>query len=346
MCSIIEADMAWDSDVRPDKILYNHSVPADIARSILSVVLKTTLKTDLTEENSLKSLKPVTDPAGHYCLHNGKEKLFLRITRRSRKNTDIEDLVTNHLFDTGITVNLPIVSKLTIHWKGHAYLLSIFPFIEGRHFNGSDGDLISLSITVARMHEALRSFKSADYVHAAALKTADRLSNTKEIIAHSLKTNNFSMFYGRLEWAERNYKWLKMMVEGFNPYLCKEPDAQCVHGELHTGNVIFSLHDGTVVLIDFEETPDAWFPPAFDLAYLVHRFCMDQNISKSLFNTRLKIVEDNYGKIPSGLKNMMRQVCWYNIALLTDRCFRRESVSPEKEYDKFVRLENMTNVMK
>ena len=46
MCPIIEADMAWGSDVRPQKILYNNSVPADIARSILSVVLKT----DSTEE--------------------------------------------------------------------------------------------------------------------------------------------------------------------------------------------------------------------------------------------------------------------------------------------------------
>jgi len=339
MCSIIEADMAWDSDVRPQKILYDYSVPTDIARSILSVVLKT----DSTEENSLKSLKPVIDPAGHYCLHNGKEKLFLRVTRRSRKNTDIEDLVTNHLFDTGITVNLPIVSQLTIHWGGHAYLLSVFHFIEGRHFDGSDSDLASLSLAVARMHEALRSFNSADDIHAAALKTAERLSNTKEIVAQLLKTKNFSLFYDRREWAERNYEWLKMMVEGFNPYLCQEPDAQCVHGELHSGNVIFSLQDGPVILIDFEETPDAWFPPAFDIAYLVHRFCMDQNISKGLFNSRLKIVEDNYGKIPSGLKNMMRQVCWYNIALLIDRSIRRESVSSEKEYDKFVKLENMTS---
>jgi hypothetical protein len=135
------------------------------------------------------------------------------------------------------------------------------------------------------------------------------------------------------------------MAAYFNPYLSKLPEAQCVHGELHLGNVIFTLDREDVVLTDFEETPDAWFPPSFDFAYVAHRFCMDHAGSKDVFYQRLTTFERVYGPLPPDLGEMMRQVAWYNIALIIDRSVRRESTVPDGECDKFVKLETLSRML-
>lgn len=343
--SIIEADMAWNSNVRPNKILFKHKVPEDISFVILSSIQK--IFPEIKEEGkiSLASLKPVIDCAGHFCLYCGEKKWFLRITRRRRKDNDIEDAVAFYLSNAGIKVNLPFISDSLILWKDHSYLLYIYSLFEGRHYDGSDKDLRNISRVVKHMHRALKSFKFANKVFKNALRTAKRLSDIKTKITHSLQKKDLSLFYERVDWARRNYYWLKAMADCFNPYLCLLPKSQCVHGELHLGNVMFSLRDNSVMLTDFEETSDAWFPPSFDLAYLVHRFCMEGVQSKSIFRRRLDILENTYGILPNDLREMLHQVCWYNIALLIERSARRESTSPEEEYDKFVRLESITDCL-
>lgn len=338
---IIEADMAWDSNSRPEMIEFLYVVPNNIAEAILAVVTKD-LPATRNCRLSLMSLKPATDPAGHFYLKSSKDEWFLRATRRQRKNQDMEDIIAFYLSNNGIKVNLPILTNLNIVWKGYTYLLYIFPFIKGRHYNGSDSDLIAISSTVVNMHSLLKSFKFSKLIYANALKTANRLLRAKRAISRSLEKNDFSIFEERREWAERNSDWLRTMSDDFNPFLCKLPESQCLHGELHLGNVIFSAENGEVLLTDFEEVWDAWFPPSFDLAYLVHRFCMDGVPSRESFHQKLSIVERGYGSLPPALKAMMSQVCWYNIALLIDRSLRRESISPEEEYNKFVRFEKLS----
>lgn len=340
---VMQADMAWDSKMRPKKIFFRHITPERISQAILAIVSKYIPEIDRGKMATLRSLRPIRDPAGHFCLQYGKKKWFLRITRRKRKNSGLEDAVALYLSNVGIKVNLPVITNLRVYWKNHNYLLYIFPFIEGRHYDGSDSDLKSLSTVLAKVHNALRSFKFANQIYANALKTAEHLAGVKEMLAYSLRFNDFSMYYELFGWMQRHRNWLKTMAEHFDPYLCLSPHAQCVHGELHLGNVIYSLNDGSVILTDFEEVADAWFPPAFDLSYLVHRFCMDRLRSKKIFHKRLNIVETYYGPLPPNLKQIMLQVCWYNIALIISRCICRESIVPEEENEKFIRLENLTN---
>lgn len=338
---IIEADMAWNYNVCPGHIIFKHEVPEYPAQQILNV-LKGHLPVLLKAGSiSLASLKPLSDLSGHFCLSYGKNKLFLRVSRRQRKNPDLEERIAKYLSGAGIEVLIPLVSGLTLSSGDRDYLLSVFPFIDGRHFDGSENDLRSISSVLARLHKVLKTSEFVDQIQAAALKTAYRLAEAKAKTAHALSVNDFSLFYELSDWMRRNKDWLNIMIREFNPYLTLLKGAQPVHGELHTGNVIFSLGDSRVILTDFEETPDAWFPPSFDLAYLVHRFCMEQEPSISVFRRRINIIEEAYGKLPPGLRQMMRQVCWYLVALIIDRCFRRESFVPDEECDKFVRLEEL-----
>lgn len=342
---IIEADMAWDYNVCPGRIIFNHKVSKYHAQRLLDAVGEHFPELRKIGNVSLASLKPLSDLSGHFCLAYGKKKLFLRVSRRQRKNPELEERIARYLSSAGIEALVPLVSGLTLHFEGRDYLLSIFPFVNGRHFDGSDEDLRSISSVLARLHKALKTFKFNNQVRAASLKTAHRLLEAKEKIAYAFKLNDFSVFYELSNWAKVNKDWLKVMIKEFNPYLCLLEGAQCLHGELHTGNVIFSLEESAVILTDFEECPDAWFPPSFDLVYLIHRFCMYENPSSSVFQKRINIVKEAYGRLPSNIQEMMRQVCWYLVALIIDRCFRRESFAPDEECDKFVRLEKLSHAL-
>lgn len=339
--SIFEADMAWDSSVRPARIVFKSEVPPGIRDALLTVIGEYIPEIKKGGRPVLASLKPSIDPAGHYCLRAGGKKVFLRVTRRRRKNPDLEDVTAFYLSNCGIKVNQPTFTGLNILWKDRDYPVAAFPFMEGRHFNGSDDDLKAAVAAIRLMHKALKSFKFVKRVKANAIKTADSLHKIKIMIADSLKKDDFSMYREGAGWARDNASWLNIMAEEFNPYLCKLPGAQCIHGEPHLGNIIFSNRNGSAMITDFEEVPDSYFPPAFDLAYICHRFCMDGAI-KDKFRHRLNVVKNAYGALPGNLGNMLRQVCWYNIALIIYRTVSRESFVPAEEYEKFVKLERLS----
>jgi len=339
---MIESDMAWSSESRPGKIRFDNGVRNDIAATILSSVGEAFPIAKSKTRISLKSLRPATDPAGHYLLYVGRNKWFLRVSRRHRKSPELEDIASFYIANSGLRVNLPISSRIDIPWGSRRYTAYVFPFLDARHFDGSDKDLICLGKAVRRMHEAFRHFKFANLVRVNALNTARRLAKTKEEVERSIRKGKFSYFRERSGWAKANSAWLKEMVKRFNPYLCLMSEAQCVHGELHLGNVLFSNKGGAAILTDFEEVSDSYFPPSFDIAYLTHRFCMDAISSKNELKRRFGVLEEAYGRKSSGLFDMMRQVSWYNIALIIDRLISGESITPVEEYEKFVRLKLAT----
>lgn len=346
MHMIPESDTAWGYSMSPrGNITFGHTVPEYISRVILDGVRKNISNIDITYDSVLFSLREVSDPAGRYCLQSGGARWFVRVTRKPRKNPILEDAVREYVRDAGIHVILPAGPGFNLYWNGQAYLIYVFPFVNGRHFNNSDDDIVSLSSVLRYLHNVLKAYKLGPEIRSAALETAHRLFYSKEKIATLLKADNFSTFYELSKWAEQNRDWLKEAVGNFNPYMCLIDGSQCVHGELHTGNVIFSLENSDVIITDFEETPDAWFPVSFDLAYLVHRFCLFDEPSNALFLKRLKMIKDSYGFLPPDLKEMMLQVCRYLIVLIFDRCMRRESIVPEEECDKFLKLEKLTHTV-
>jgi Ser/Thr protein kinase RdoA (MazF antagonist) len=341
--TIIETDMAWDTDVRPDKITFEYDIDKDISKCILSAVCDQFFPDKIHSEFSLKALKSVVDPAGHYCLTDENNKYFLRISRRQRKNPVIEDDIIEYLSNVGIKVNSPLSAGKQIAWNNHTYLLCVFPLLNVRHFDGSKEDLSKLASAVFNLHEKLKEYHFKEKVCAHAFETAERLAMVQEQIKGYLVSNKYEPFNELADWVISNRNWIDVMLREFDPYMCKRNEAQLIHGELHLGNVMFALEDGDVIFTDFEESPDAWLPCSFDLAYIAHRFCMDRNPSEQLFVKRIEVIRDHYGQLPDDLKQMMRNVCWYNVTLTIDRSLRRESFTTDIECDKFVNFERLTN---
>jgi hypothetical protein len=80
-------------------------------------------------------------------------------------------------------------------------------------------------------------------------------------------------------------------------------------------------------------------PPAWDLAFLVQRFCLCDDPSPSVALQRLSVVANAYGSPLPSLAGMMRQAAWFTMATIVDLRVSGGVVTPKDEYDKFVRLE-------
>jgi hypothetical protein len=102
--------------------------------------------------------------------------------------------------------------------------------------------------------------------------------------------------------------------------------------------VVFRSIDGAAVLVDFEESVHVFGPPAWDLAFLVQRFCLCDDPSPSVGLQRLAVVAEAYGGPLPGLATMMRQAAWFSMATIIDLRMSHGVVTPMDEYDKFVRL--------
>ncbi len=336
--SLLEVDASWNYAQPSGAIAFRHKVPAVVEQAILESV---GTRLPQAQKAKLLSISETSDPAGHFCLSSGDAKWFLRISRRQRKDPMLEDKIVAFVAKSGIPVPLPQIKGLKLAWKGHDYLVYVFPFLAGRHYDGSDKDLRDTALLLKRLHQVLKECPFEKEIKKAALATASRLENAQRAIREALERNNFMSCFELADWAQQNREWLAQMSEQFDPYLCRRKGAQVVHGDFHSGNIMFTGSD-RIILTDFEETPDAFFSPVFDVAYLVQRFAFYGNPSEQRTLQRLQIIKSAYGPLPEDLKEMMRQVCWYLIALIFDRCLRRESIVPAAECDKFVRLEKLT----
>ena len=132
--------------------------------------------------------------------------------------------------------------------------------------------------------------------------------------------------------------WLGEMCGDYDPRLDQESLAQCVHGELHDANVLFDLESRRPVLIDFEESVHLHVPASWDVAFIVHRFCLRDDPKPASLTTRLEAFARGYGALPK-LAFMMRNIAWTTLLTVIDLRLRLGIISPPDEWDKFAGLE-------
>ncbi len=334
--SASNAEFAWPGGDRPGRPDFDREPPATVVAAIRRA-LASSFPPVLEPDARLGALRAATGPAGRYRLETSAGSWFVRVSSRWG-DPELERSVTNHLAGKGVEVNPLLVAGRPLRWNGHVFRVDVRPLIVGRHFDGSTDDLRRLGATLAACHGALVGFPGAAAVRAAASARNRRLAEVRDLIAAALKRDALGVFAERAVWAGEHRDWLVAMTEQFEPRLDEDSRAQCLHGEIHPGNVVFRSDDGAAVLVDFEESVQVFAPPAWDLAFLVQRFCLRDDPAPSVGLERLAAVADAYGSPLPGLTAMMRQAAWFSMAAIVDLRMSHGVVTPTDEYDKFVRL--------
>lgn len=334
------AELAWPGGDTPGKLGFKAKV-ADSAAEIIIKALRQVFPDAHIDDYHLAALQPYSGIPGRYRFSGKIGDWFIRISTRLG-HPELEKSIIDHLSASGLTLN-PIVAFRLVEVDGQQCRLDVRPFLQGRHFNGSLDDIAGVTRHLRLVHGALAKFAAAGRIQQIAIQRYEELAGIKDTMAHCLARGDFAIFAEQAEWAREQASWLRDLVEGFDPRLHLIPQAHCIHGEVHPGNVIFAPA-GEAVLVDFEESVHHFTSPAWDLAFLVQRFCLGDGPDETLLRERLAVVAAQYGAPLQGLSGMMRQIAWYSVVMLLYYRLNRV-VSPRSEYDKFVRLERQARTL-
>lgn len=333
------AELGWPTGDQPGELRFLHE-PTDETRVAILHALSSIFPPAQSPDAALHALTPSDGIAGRYRLQTPEGAWFVRVSMWMG-DAALEKLLMDYLASKDVHVNPLLVTGITLAWDHKDYRVDVRPLIEGRHFDGSLDDLAQVASTLAACHVALSNFPDAANIRRAADQRYQQHQQARDLIDEVLSAKDFRIFGAQADWARVHVDWLGEMVAHFNPHFHAEAEAQCIHGQIHLGNVLF--HDGIAVLIDWEEAVYNYTPPAFDLAYFVQRFCLRDNPPPDVLRQRLDTIAVHYGPLPP-LAEMMRQLAWMSMAVIVDHQTQGIITSPS-EYDKFVRLEQQARTL-
>jgi thiamine kinase-like enzyme len=333
-------EISWPEVDLPGVLTFNKCV----SQSIKSFIYKEISSFSRVKKDTIRKLNTPSngkDIAGRYYLETENSRFFLKITKRIGF-PEIEKDLLDHARDNDVSVN-KIEFYKTVYWNSTKYRIEMRSFLEGRHFNGSISDLISVSKNLKKLHGSLRGFLRKNEIYQNAGEKFTQLQKIQTKLKNNIVKNDFNLFPKYTSWAIKNKKWLSQMAYSFNPFFHEHSRAQCIHGEIHPANVIFD-QSGKAVFIDFEESPHIYAVPEWDIAYFIQRFCMRDNPSQRILNWRINIVRQEYGQF-SNLALIMRQLAWYSIAVILYLRHHADVLVPLSEYKKFVQLEKQAQML-
>ena len=329
------AEPTWPTGERPEALDFPVEAPHRVCEAI-SRVLERSFPPAAEKGARYHTQGAGDGPVGRYRLTTRDGAWFVRVTARPG-NPGLEKSISDHLDADGVAVNPLVVAGASLECAGRTLRIDVRPFVSGHHFSGSTEELRSLSTTLAACHESLARFPLADKVRASAIDRNRRLVAARGLVRDAVASGRFALFGERESWAMRHRDWLATMAEGFDPDMHLWAGSQCVHAEVHPGNVMFE--DRAAVLVDFEESVHFFVPPEWDLAFLVQRFCLADSPSAFVARERLAVVARAYGRPLLGLADMMLQAAWFKVPTMIDLRRARGIVTPISEWNKFITLE-------
>lgn len=358
-----EAEFGWKTTDTPSILAFNNDVPNPIQQVIIQTI---NAHYPITAPYTLKSLEATTDsPIGRYKLsqqatlvgHHGTSEIirsekpinkresqlikkdnevFVRVTSKIGLPV-LEQEITQYLVDADISINPIILAGIDLMWHDTQLRLDIRPLVTGAHFNYSVDEFRSLCLTLHDCHQALKDFPLKEAIKAQAKSRFSKMYRYFESIIPKLAEVHAELFPEHHTWAKNNIDCFQRMTAEFNPNFHLVDDAQCLHGEIHLGNVIFN--DKQAILIDFEEAVYTFASPTWDIAYLLQRFCYDALEDSHQQDQFLAIASEIFTFERLAIHKMMQQLAWFSLATLLYQRHINDTRAPLSEYQKFVRLE-------
>lgn len=284
---------------------------------------------------SLDALGPGRGPAGSYALNRGRDSWFFRVSSR-HGHPKLEWDLLRFLASAGLPVNVPVSPPGILKANGRDYRIELRPLLVGKVFSGSSAELVRLAAVVAELHLALRRWPGRSRVRRIATARYRTLEAARLNVAAELRRGKTGLWRERSGWARRRLRPLLALLDEAPLRLDQQPGAQCLHGEVHTGNVLFIRH--RPVLLDFEESVRHFAPPAWDFGFIAQRFAAAPGLPSAECRRRIRILERHGGLGPRQLAAAMRDICRYSLAVLACQRIEERVLAPVAEYEKFLRF--------
>lgn len=279
---------------------------------------------------------------------NNNEKLFIKITEEIG---EIELIYSLNEFLTERNLSaIPIKNKAgPLLYKEKEYIVYTRPFYEGKVYNNSEEDFLCLINTLNKIHISLKDFPEKDKIKEKSIKYNEKLRKIRDLLKQE---NSFESFKPYKEWLldKKNEEFLKNITtreDIFEIIDCK--NAQCLHGDLHSGNVIFGVDGKNAFLFDFNESYKAFAPVEYDLYYVLERFCLN-NTSQEKTNkvhNRINAIKERYEAYDISLTkllNMGEVIAMRLVLIVLDNYLNKNLTVNTEELDKF--LNNFNNIKK
>ncbi len=328
------AEFGWPGGDHPGEIDFPYPVGGDLRKAIFAALPPAF---SISDSAQLSALTPPIGGIGRYRLSDQDTAWFVRVSARWGDPV-VEQSITAFLQARGLAVNHLEHAGLPVDFEGERLRLDVRKLVAGRHFDGSLDDLRSTATALSDCHRMLREFPLREEVRVVSIARFERLEQARKDLREALEREDWRYFSDDENWPRANFAWLMNLARSFEPRFDLQPGAQCLHAQMHRGNVLMRATDAQPVFIDFEEAIHTFAPPAWDLAYFVQRFCFFDDPSPAEAVKRLSAIRAAYGPCGSGIAEMMRQTCWLSIAIIVSRR-QRGMLNPTSEYDKFIRLE-------
>ncbi|MDC0831677.1 phosphotransferase [Geitlerinema sp. CS-897] len=323
-------EYAWSSGDLPGEPKFHYPVPQSISKPIVTGLKSLIPNIDFLE---LFSLQQAHALSGRFIAKSKSSTWLLRVTERLGYS-ELEKKILDYALSQGISLS-PILYSEIIKVDGKYYRVDVRPFIHGDHFDGSTKKIYLLAKELSKLHKGLADFPDRNRIQIISRQRYQALEETRKLLGEAITNNCLEIFGSTEAWVRKNMNWLQLLVTMFDPRMDLRPSAQCLHGEVHPGNVLFQ--EGYPILIDFEESVHTFAPPDWDLAFLVQRFCMNRKTGE-LDRNLFKAVTDGYGTSLPPLSMTMRQAAWFSVAVAL-QSIRNGLIVPNSELDKFVLFE-------
>lgn len=331
------AEFAWPGGDRPGRLEFSHPVPEELQHALLDRLAELRQHAP-SPADRVTALMPPKGPLGRFRVMQRDRELFVRVSARWA-HPQLEQALSGFLAAHGIAVNHLEVAGAEFGYGGKSYRLDVRPLLAARHFDGSLEDIRSLALSLRSCHAVLRDFPAEGQVRTLAEERFGRLQQVVIAMRELVAGEQWERLSRDPHWGARHADWLRQMVAEADLRFDLEPGAQCLHAQVHRGNVLYRLNDNAPVLLDFEDAVHTFAAPLWDTAHLVQRFCLHDAPPPETLAGRLATVREAYGAPVADLSLMMRRIAWFSMAILVGDHLYDGASAPPAEYDKFVFLE-------
>lgn len=232
------------------------------------------------------------------------------------KNAGSTSLVLEFLHSKGLNVIPFVGSDLGITIQGHRLKVYISRFLNARACTFSLDDFGAFLDVIEPVHKALETFPGKDRIQRNSQAYTQSLNEIKNRLVQA-SNQRLDPYFGIFsEWVSTNAVFLTQAMPALVLTMHRDARAQCLHGDLHPGNVLFP-EKGLPFIIDFDACETLFAPLSYDLAYMLFRFCiLEPSRNQDLFMKKVRMLYKVYGDRMPSLKELTDMIQTISLKLI------------------------------